>query len=240
MQNGTAIYCKRKLRFWNSREIPSEAKILTGSFAENAPGQWFLNITLALPDNQSLPAEKQIGIDLGLKDLATCSDGTKIERSRFYRDLEPKLAIAQRARKKRQVKAIHRRIANRRKDKNHKVSTDIAKMYGLIMVGDVSSSKVAKTRMAKSVLDQGWSDLRAMLSYKAIGRRGIFLEVKEANTTRTCSFCGSRTGPKGVAELGMRDWVCETCGTEHDRDLNASLNILRLGHETPTGGSPVL
>ncbi|WP_366941318.1 zinc ribbon domain-containing protein, partial [Acidocella sp.] len=56
----------------------------------------------------------------------------------------------------------------------------------------------------------------------------------------TCSFCGSRTGPKGVAELGMRDWVCETCGTEHDRDLNASLNILRLGHETPTGGSPVL
>ena len=94
--------------------------------------------------------------------------------------------------------------------------------------------------MAKSVMDQGWSDLRAMLSYKAIGRCGIFLEVNEANTTRTCSFCTNKTGPKGVAELGMRDWVCETCGTEHDRDRNASLNILRLGHEALAGGSLVL
>ena len=94
--------------------------------------------------------------------------------------------------------------------------------------------------MAKSVMDQGWSDLKGMLSYKAIGRCGIFLEVNEANTTRTCSFCGSGTGPKGVAGLGIRDWVCETCGTEHDRDLNASLNILRLRHEALVGGSLVL
>ena len=197
--HGAVVYCKRRLRFWDSREFPEEFKILTGSFAEDSAGKWFLNVTIEIPDNECLPAEGQIGIDLGLKTLAAFSDGTKIERSRFYRDLEPKIKIAQKARKKRRIRALHLKIANRRRDKNHKVSTAIVRNHGLIVVGNVSSSKLAKTTMAKSVMDQGWSDFKTMLSYKAIGRSGIFLEVNEANTTRTCSSCGSRTGPKGFA-----------------------------------------
>src|SRR5690242_14766831 len=81
----------------------------------------------------------------------------------FYRDVEPALAVAQRATKKSRVRALHAKIANRRKDFLHKLSTRLVKEFGHIVFGNVSSSKLAKTRMAKSVLDAGWSSLRTML-----------------------------------------------------------------------------
>ena len=107
-------------------------------------------------------------------------------------------------------------------------------------MGNVSSTKQVKTKLAEVVLEQVRSDLKGMLSYKAIGCCGIFLEVDEANTTRTCSCRGSCTGPKGIAGRGIREWVCEECRTMVDRDLNSLLNILRLGHETLAGGNLTL
>lgn len=99
--------------------------------------------------NPSL-GQESIGINLGLKDVATCSDGTRLENGRFYRDLEPTLAIAQRAGKKARVRAIHTKIANRRKDTLHQFSRALVKRCGMIIVGDVSPAKLAKTTMAKS------------------------------------------------------------------------------------------
>jgi IS605 OrfB family transposase len=99
----------------------------------------------------------------------------EIEIPRFYRKREEKLATMQRARKTpKRIRNIHAKIANRRKDFLHKRSVEIVKKYGLIVVGDVSPSKLAKTRMAKSVLDAGWAGLKHMLSYKAITRGGMW------------------------------------------------------------------
>ena len=153
-----------------------------------------------------------------------------IEAERFYRDLEPMLARAQRARHRNRSRAIHAKIANRRKDFLHKLSTDLVKANGAIVVGNVNASALAKTRLAKSVLDAGWSAFRTMLLYKCADAGVWFDEVDEAFSTQTCSVCNSRAGPKGRKDLGIRGWQCTVCGAIHDRNVNAAHNILAAGH----------
>ena len=149
--------------------------------------------------------------------------------------------MAQRAHKKSLVKALHAKIKNRRKDELHKFSTKLVQEYGAIFVGNVSSSKLIKTRMAKSTLDAGWSSLKTMLEYKSAYAGGIFEEINEAYTTQTCSCCGSiaTSSPKGRIGLRIREWTCSDCGSVNDRDLNAAKNILALGHERLAGGIPI-
>ena len=178
------------------------------------------------------------GIDLGLKTTATCSDGEKLERKRITDEFAEPLAKAQRANKTRLIKTIHARIKNKRNDAIHKFTTAMTKNYGAIFVGNVSSSKFVKTRMAKSVLDTGWGMLKTQLEYKANARSVVYQEVNEKNTTQTCSSCGviSASSPKGRAGLGIREWTCCECGATHDRDINAARNILRLGHQSLEAG----
>jgi putative transposase len=183
----------------------------------------------ALPVAQLIDSLNAVGIDLGLKDLYATSNGSTVEAQRFYRDLEPALATAQRAGKKQRVKAIHAKIANRRKDALHKASTDIVRRHGAIFVGNVNAQALAKTPAAKSVLDAGWSAFRTMLAYKSDDAGRWFSEIDEAYSTQDCSACGSRTGPKGRAQLDVRRWRCPTCGTEHHRDINAAVNIRSRG-----------
>ena len=175
-----------------------------------------------------------VGIDLGQKTFATDSNGQKHDTGRWYRNFERRLAVAQRAKKKRHIKTIHAKIANKRKDAHHKLSDKLVKENGLIVIGDVGSVGMCKTKMAKSVLDAGWSSFRTMLEYKAIRRHGIYVVVNEHNTTRTCSVCEEipDSSPRGLKGLGIREWVCNLCHAKHDRDVNAALNILRLGHQT--------
>jgi IS605 OrfB family transposase len=191
-----------------------------------------------VPDPSSGTSE--VGIDLGLKELATLSTGEKIEAKQFYRDLEPALASAQRAGKKKRVKAIHAKIKNRRKDFLHKESTRLVRENGAIFVGNVNASALAKTKMAKSVLDAGWSAFRTMLAYKAMAQQVWFDVVNEAFSTQICSECDALSGPKGITDLGIREWVCWECGMHHDRDVNSAKLILRAGHRTLAGGIPVL
>ncbi|MGB5600531.1 MAG: RNA-guided endonuclease TnpB family protein, partial [Thiothrix litoralis] len=178
----------------------------------------------------------------GLKETATCSNGDKLERSDFYRKLEAKLGIAQRANQKKRVKAIHAKIKNRRKDALHKFTTQLVRENELIVVGDVSSSALTKTKMAKSVLDAGWFMLKTQLKYKAMARSVVFLEVNEAYSTQACSDCGSISinSPKGRTGLGIREWLCPDCRTLHDRDVNAARNHLAAGYSRLAGGIPVL
>ena len=97
------------------------------------------------------------------------------------------------------------------------------------MVGDVSSLRLAKTRMAKSVLDSGWGMLKRFLQYKGEHAGRSVAVVSERNTTRPCSFCGALSGPTGEDMLAVRQWECSECGAEHDRDENAARNILFVG-----------
>ena len=209
----------------------SQYEFRTATFNEDARGRWYFNVVVDV--QAEIPAgQDKVGIDLGLKTTATCSDGETLEASRFYRRLEGKLATAQRANNKKRIKTIHAKIKNKRKDALHKFSTQLVKRCGLIVVGNVSSLKLVKTKMAKSVLDAGWGQLKTMLDYKCAHAGIVFKEVNEAYTTQTCSSCGLRpdSRPKGIAGLGIREWTCSECGVTHDRDINAAKNILALGY----------
>jgi putative transposase len=149
--------------------------------------------------------ERSVGIDLGLKDFAAASDARVIGLDRHYRKLEAELGKAQRARKKARVRALHAKIKNSRKDQLHKLSTALVKEYGAIFIGNVNASALARTRMAKSVPDAGWSSFRIMLQYKGDHAGVWFEEVDERYSTQTCSCCNRRTGPKGRAGLGIRE-----------------------------------
>lgn len=241
-KGGQVWYSGRPLSLWDSYGL-SQYELGSGSFSEDSRGRWFLNVTVKIPEicGPKLPAPiESIGIDLGLKDFLVTSDGRTVAAQRFCRDSEDALAKAQRAHQKQRVKAIHAKIANRRKDALHKLSTALVAEHGAIFVGNVNASGLCSTRMAKSVLDSGWSTFRTMLRYKCHEAGVWFEEVNEAYTTQTCSVCKSRTGPSGLKGLGIREWTCSHCGTEHDRDRNAARNILarglaRLGEGTPVG-----
>lgn len=220
------------------RDLPEEAVIRAGSFNQDARGRWYINMPVEMPLREAAPTSA-VGIDLGLKDLASLSTGEKIEAPRHYRRLEAKLGMAQRAGKKRLARNIGAKIANARKDHLHKASARIALAHSVICVGNVSSEKLVRTRMAKSVLDAGWSTLRKQLSYKALRHGGTYIEVNETYTSQTCYACGAlpEGRPKGIAGLEIRQWGCGGCGAIHDRDVNAALNIVRLGLETLAEGA---
>jgi putative transposase len=224
----------------HTRELPADARILCGSFSQDARGRWYINCPLEFANDSYAPAKPgAVGIDLGLKDLATLSTGERIEAPQHYRRLEAKLGKAQRATKRRLAKAIAAKVANARKDHLHKASARIALAHNLIVVGNVSSEQLARTSMAKSVLDAGWSTFRNQLSYKAIRHGGRLIEADERLTTQVCSACGSLPDgrPRGIADLGIREWTCGDCGAVHDRDVNAALNILRVGLHTLAEGA---
>lgn len=230
------VYLKRKFRFWKSRD--TEGTFKSGAFVQDSRGRWYVVFQCEVADDLQT-GNGRIGIDLGLTRIATCSDGTIIPALRHYRHYEAALAIAQRARNKRRVRAIHAKIANARRHHLHEWSTKITRENALIVVGDVSPSKLAKTKMAKSIFDAGWTMLRNQLRYKASRHGARFVEVDERWTSQVCSRCGGNpdSSPKGMGALGIRRWTC-SCGAEHDRDLNAALNILRVGLErqAPDGG----
>ncbi len=227
-------------RVFYSRPLP-EGKIKDGTnFSRDARGNWFLNVVVEVAEAEARPVRSGIGIDLGLKDFAALSNGEKIENPRVLRQLADKLASAQRARKRGQATNLHTRIANARRDFHHKLSTRIVREFDYIAVGNVNAAGLAKTRLAKSVLDAGWSSFRHMLRYKATAHGAWYEEVNESFSSRVCSSCTCETGPKGVAGLGIRSWICSECGISHDRDINSALNILfRSGHRTPAEGIPV-
>jgi len=222
------------------RDIPKGAIVHAGSFNADSKGRWYINVPIEFPDDAFAKASGEaVGIDLGLKDLAALSTGEKIKAPRHYRRLEEMLGKAQRANKKRLARNISAKIANQRKDHLHKASARIALAHSVIVVGNVSSKKLARTKMAKSVLDAGWSMLRNQLAYKAIRHGARFVEVNEAYTSQTCSACGAlpEGRPKGIAGLEVRQWECVACGCSHDRDVNAALNIVRIGLDTLAEGA---
>lgn len=228
-RNGNAVrFAGKTFRVFE----PSRLNVLKwgdGCFAQDAVGDWWLCLP-AYIEASAQPAPREIvGIDLGIKDTATTSDGDRLEAGRFYQQAEASVAQAQRRGHKRQAKRLLRRVKRQRQDALHKFTRRIVDQYDTIIVGDVSSVSLARTSMAKSVLDSGWGMLRAQLQYKGqqAGRRVEI--VNEAFTTRACSGCGCLTGPAGRTGLAVRAWRCESCGASHDRDINAAINIAMLG-----------
>jgi putative transposase len=236
MEGDAVIFLGRRYRLWLSRPIAGE--IRCGSFAQDARGRWYLNLQVAVLEDKA-HGTGEVGIDLGLKSLAALSTGEKIEAPRIYRRYERALATAQRAGRKLRVRAIHAKIANCRRHLLHQLSTRLVRENRRICVGNVNSCGLARTSLAKSVLDAGWSQLRSQLRYKAIRHGTEYLEVDEHLTTQVCSACGARGGPKGREDLVVRDWICGGCGARHDRDINSAINILVSGRNVGLRGTEI-
>jgi len=216
------------------REHLDDVKWKCGCFAQDAVGDWWLCLPVAVEASESVAPKREVGIDLGVEHIATTSDGDQLTSGRFYRHIEQKIAHAQRRGHQHQAKRLHRTAARRRKEALHRFSTKLVKEYQNIVIGDVSSRKLVKTRMAKSVLDAGWGILKTQLLYKGQQAGRCVSIVSERNTTRTCSGCGSLTGPAGLDMLVVRTWMCRECGVTHDRDVNAARNILSTGRSPPS------
>ena len=221
------VYMNHKFKFFDSKYKHidlNNINIKTGSFNQNSKGNWFINLQVEIQESEQIKTVKTaIGIDLGLKDLVTCSNSDSYKNNKYYYKLQEKLSAAQRANKKKQVKNINLKIKNQRKDYIHKLTTNIVKLNDLIVVGDLH------LKASKYTNDAGFGYIKSFLKYKTIRFGKILKLVNEAWTTQRCSHCKELTGPKGLNGLSVRDWKCSSCSKIHSRDVNAATNILNLG-----------
>jgi transposase len=217
------IYMRKKIKFHKSREILG--KVLSGSFSQDACGDWYVNFQCRVPPLPQAP-NRFVGGDLGQKDSLVTSDGNVFQNTKPYAKYEEKLAKAQRYKKKKITNKIHRKIARIRKDSKHKISNAVTSKSRYIFLGNL------KIKTGKSVNDAGHGMLKAFCGYKAIRRRGMCFLINESGTTITCNICLAKTGPQGKTGLAVREWTCGSCGQSHHRDTNSALNILRIGLNT--------
>jgi putative transposase len=236
-RNGACVrFCGKHFRVFERARL-EKAKWRDGCFAQDAVGDWWLCLPVQVEVHESVAPREAVGIDLGLKDVAVTSDGERLEAGRWTERYAHKLAQAQRRAHRRGARRIHRKIARCRADALHKFSRFVVERYQKIVVGDVSSPKLVRTRMAKAVLDAGWGQLRTQLLYKGQQAGRSVAVVSERFTTRACSQCGAHSGPQGLRQLAVREWTCADCGTAHDRDVNAAKNILASRCGRPLAGT---
>ena len=219
-----------------SRNLLSEPSSVTVTV--DAAGRYHCSFVVEAPDAPLPPVNRETGIDLGLTHFAVLSDGTKVDAPRIARKAQAKLRTAQkelarrqkgsanREKARRKVARAHARVADTRRDWLHKLSTTIVQENQLVAVEDLAVSGLARTRLARSVNDAGWSTFVAMLEYKARRAGRTFVKIDRwFPSTRACSTCGAIGEAK---PLHVREWTCG-CGTTHDRDVNAARNILAAG-----------
>ena len=233
-------YCQEvSYKKWSESRFSTNYKELQnkhykcGQFVEDSRGRGYLCILIE-HDEKIEEAFGEAGIDLGLKTLATLSNGKKYSSNRWYRKQERQLALAQRDKKKKGIKSIHSKIRNRRMEDIHKSTTEIVKQNNLISVGDFKSKVLAKTKMAKSLHDASPGTFKSVLAYKASAHQRVYVEVKENFSSQICSSCETipSSAPKGMKDLDIREWVCSQCNRQHDRDKNAAMNIFRFERES--------
>ncbi|WP_434451625.1 RNA-guided endonuclease InsQ/TnpB family protein [Lentzea sp. E54] len=220
-----------------SRGLPSEPSSVT--IVKDAAGRYFASFVVMTGRDETLPAaESEVGIDLGLTHFAVLSDGTKVAAPRFLRQAARRLARLQKSlsrkvkgsnnRRKAVVKVAraHAKVADTRRDWQHKLSTAIIRDNQAVYVEDLCVTGLGRTRLAKSVHDAGWAGFTGMLEYKAARYGRVFARIDRfAPTSQTCSECGRIDGPK---PLSVRSWTCP-CGSVRDRDVNAARNVLAAG-----------
>jgi putative transposase len=216
-----------------------EGQIRQATISKTPTGKYFASILVntgeEIPEKKQIKVGSTIGIDLGLKTFAVTSDGIEFENPRFLRKSESKLKHIQRKfskhkgkRTKRRLALLHEKITNQRKDFLHKTSSVIIKQYDTICLETLSVKNMIKNHnLAKSISDVGWSSFTSMLEYKAEWCGKNILKIgKFEPSSKTCSCCGFVYKELNLSE---REWKCDSCGSIHDRDLNAAVNIKNFG-----------
>ena len=255
-QNETVALLDGKVKLpkvgWVKVKVHRQPKglIKNATISKTATGKYFISI---LCEEEILPLPKinsNLGIDLGLENFAILSTGIKIENPRFLTSLSKKLAreqkiLSRRAllaknkgrrlsdcrnyqKQKLKVARIHEVISNQRRDFLNKLSTELVKNHDVICIEDLASQNLMKNHhLARAISDVSWYEFVRQLSYKVDWYGKKIVQISRwFPSSQLCSTCGFSSGKK---PLSIREWTCESCGTHHDRDINASVNILKEG-----------
>lgn len=224
--------------------------IKSATISRHASGKYYISLLCKEEINELPKTNSAIGIDLGITDFAILSDGQKIDNNRFTSKMEKKLKREQRKlskrallaknkgiplseaknyqKQKRKVARLHEKVMNQRTDFLNKLSTEIIKNHDIICIEDLNVKGMLRNhKLARSISDVSWSSFVAKLQYKAdwYGREIIKVDTWFPSS-QICSECGHKDGKK---PLDIREWTCPICHTHHDRDINASINILTEG-----------
>jgi putative transposase len=231
------------LRVEWSRELPSEPSSVT--VIREADGRYYASFVVERDPAPLPPTDREVGVDLGLDRLAVTSDGEIIDNPRHLRRKAGKLARLQRvlARKQRgsanrrkavrRVAIAHRKVREARRDAHHKLALRLVRDNQVVHLEGLSVAGMARTRLARSVYDAGWSTLVRLVEEKAAHYGRTVVRVgRWFPSSRLCSVCGRLDGPKPLA---VRSWACPACGEQHDRDLNAARNVLAEGRRVAAG-----
>ncbi|MCL1696824.1 IS200/IS605 family element RNA-guided endonuclease TnpB [Lysinibacillus sp. BPa_S21] len=239
------------VKFAKSREV--DGRIMNVTVRRNSSGKYFVSILTEVDIQPLEKADSAIGIDLGITDFAILSDGHKIDNNKFTSKMEKNLKREQRKlskraliaknkgidlldaknyqKQKRKVARLHERVINQRDDFLNKLSTEIIKNHDIICIEDLNTKGMLRNhKLAKSISDVSWSSFVSKLEYKATWYGKTIVKVSRwFPSSQICSDCGHHDGKKS---LKIRDWTCPNCHANHDRDINASKNILAEGLRT--------
>lgn len=223
----------------NVYERVGNGRVLRITVSEKA-GRWFASLTVEFPDDRAKYIKNPdtiVGVDLGVKSLATLSDGTVVDNPKYYKQSQRKLRKAQKTLSRRvkgsnrrekarvHVAKIYAHIANQRNDCLHKLTTKLVRTYGGICIEDLNVQGMMKNhRLAKSIADASFYEFRHQLEYKAFENGNtVYLADRFYPSSKRCSLCGS---VKAKLDLNERTYYCDHCGLVIDRDLNAAVNLM--------------
>jgi putative transposase len=223
-----------------SRPLPEGAEPSTVTVSRDTAGRWFVSLLCECPVDPLPPCGAVVGIDAGITSLLTLSTGEKVVNPRHEQRDRARLALVQRrlsrkakgsanrAKARVKVARVHARIADRRRDHLHKLTTRLVRENQTVVIEDLRVANMVRNhRLARAISDAAWADLRGMLEYKCdwYGRELVVVD-RWFPSSKTCSGCGHL-----LASLPLRDreWACPSCGLLHDRDVNAAVNVKAAG-----------